>query len=68
MESPVSLELNKRGELYSVTSDGDTVIYDPKSQNLPELTKHIPDCPIDVICGGVRLLDLNSRKGTHAGK
>lgn len=37
-ESPVSLELNERGELQSVTDEGDIVIY---KRNLPELIEHI---------------------------
>jgi hypothetical protein len=54
MTMPCKLSLNDLGELCATRDDGEVIILDPKSNNLPELTSLIPQCPIDVQCGGIK--------------
>jgi len=54
MTMPCNLSLNSLGELCAIRDDGEIVILDPKGNNLPELTSLIPQCPIDIQCGGVK--------------
>ena len=60
LERPVNLKLNDLGELYAITPEGETVVFDPKAKKLPELTNYIPDCPIDLQCGGKRSMQQES--------
>jgi hypothetical protein len=52
---PVPLELDERGQLVArFEDDKKEIIFDPRGENLPELTEFIPTCPFDTQCGGNR--------------
>jgi hypothetical protein len=51
---PLELKLDVRGQLVTVTESGEeAIVFDPRGENLPEVTNYIPICPFDTQCGGI---------------
>ena len=48
ISNPINLSINNLGELVAIGDSSKVIVFDPKSNFLPELTSYIPKCLINL--------------------
>lgn len=52
LNEPLELKLDEKGQLVTISEKEEEVkVFDPRGENLPEVTNYIPICPFDTQCG-----------------